>query len=116
MAKDDYYVIAYQILTYLYRCLKQDIDAKAEYLKNDSPLFKCEISENYWRYIIKHLYEQGFIEGLVIDDTINNAPAFIWKLEKTEITPHGIEFLNENSLMTKARNFLKDAKDIIPGA
>lgn len=115
MAKDDYFVIVYQILTYLYACLKQGKPVNVDYIKVGSPLFKANITEDYWRYIIEHMYKQGFVEGVVVDDTIDNAPVFIWKLEQTRITPDGIEYLNENSMMAKVRKYLKEAKDIIPG-
>ena len=32
MAKDDYQVIVYQILSYLYNCLKKGIDIEPDYL------------------------------------------------------------------------------------
>lgn len=35
-------------------------------------------------------------------------------LEETIITPKGIEYLFENSLLEKAKRTLKDAKEIIP--
>ncbi|MCC8192152.1 MAG: YjcQ family protein [Ruminococcus sp.] len=37
------------------------------------------------------------------------------KLDNIAITPSGIEFLQNNSTMAKAKNFLKTLKEIIPG-
>ena len=38
MAKDDYYVIVYQILAYLYRCLKEGENVDGKMLQWDSPI------------------------------------------------------------------------------
>lgn len=112
MAKDDYFVIAYQILAYLYNSLKKGRTIEEQYLKQDSPLFKTKLNEKYWKYIIRNLEEEGFIRGLAIgwlnDDLV------ITGLEQMEITPKGIDYLCNNSLMEKAKKFLKGAKEIVP--
>ena len=38
MSRDDYFVLVYQILAYLYTCLKEGQQADPDYLKPDSPL------------------------------------------------------------------------------
>lgn len=45
MAKDDYGVIIYQILSYLYNCLKKDIKVDKSYLEPQGELFN--INTNY---------------------------------------------------------------------
>lgn len=114
MAKDDYYVIAYQILSYLYNSLKKGRDVEEALLRHDSPLFKVKLNERYWQYIIRNLKEEGYIQGFIgqwLDDIY-----VISHLDKTEITPKGIDYLCENSLMEKAKAFLKEAKEIVPFA
>ena len=54
MAKDDYYVIVYQVLAYLYRQLKDGKPVDPDMLRHDSPLLK--INESYWAYVIENLY------------------------------------------------------------
>lgn len=49
MAKEDYPVIVYQILAYLYNCLKSDIEIDQAYLLHQSKLFN--INTNYWNSI-----------------------------------------------------------------
>ena len=39
MAKNDYPVIVYQILSYLYKCLKNGDDVQGILLNYDSPMF-----------------------------------------------------------------------------
>jgi hypothetical protein len=53
MAKDDYHVIVYKILAYLYSCLKKGENPEKEYLLCDGALFN--INHTYWLYIIKNL-------------------------------------------------------------
>lgn len=113
MAWDDYYVIAYQILLYLYGQLKRGEDIKAEYLKPNSPLFKKPLNQRYWNYIMRNLYKQGYITGLTVDENIDHA-VLIYNLEDTEITPAGIEYLCDNSFLKKVRAFIKETKEVVP--
>ena len=53
MAKDDYHVIVYQILSYLYQRLKKGEPVDVSMLAPDSPLFK--VNKRYWAYIIYNL-------------------------------------------------------------
>ena len=53
MAKDDYYVIVYKILAYLYMQLKNGENTNPDFIKNDGFLFK--INERYWNNKIVHL-------------------------------------------------------------
>ena len=111
MARDDYYVIVYQILAYLYQKLKkgQDIDPKE--ISNDCTLFK--INRKYWEYIMINMYKQGLIEGIILVN-IDNYGTKVSRLEECQITPVGIAFLNENSFIQQAKALFKDVKDIVP--
>lgn len=113
MAKDDYYVIAYRILVYLYACLKEGSPPDFDYLKPDSNDF--QVTPSYWEYIIRHLYLEGYLEGVkLIPITGRENPGI--KVESNfMITPKGIDFLQNNSAMSKAKEFLKTLKESIPG-
>ena len=110
MAKDDYYVIVYQILSYLYQCLKNGEEPEEKMLGPDSALFK--VNRKYWEYIMRHLLRDGYIEGLYVHDYIGGL--VISDYENCAITPEGIGFLLDNRFIEKARKFLKDAKEIVP--
>lgn len=117
MAKDDYYVIVYQILAYLYHCLKQGATVKPQLLSADSDYFKINgqsINQRYWAYVICNLYQKGLIDGVIFADIDNLPHPFPIKLDDCMITPDGIEYLAENSMLAKAKNFLKDIKAIVP--
>ena len=115
MSKDDYYVIAYKLLSYLYSCLKVgDYPIDIKNLTHDSYVLKIDINGLYWEYVVRHLYEDGYIDGIdVIDVCGLNFP--VVKINSwIEITPSGIDFLNNNSNMIKVKAFLKEIKEILP--
>lgn len=111
MAKDDYFVIVYQILAYLYRCLKDGEQVQESMLRHDSPLLN--INETYWSYVIENMLRQEFIEGVSVAKAWGNQCCFL-NLDSARITPKGIEYLCENTTMKKAYRFLKEAKSIVP--
>lgn len=111
MAKDDYYVIVYQILSYLYRSLKEGTEVDPKMLTFDGHLFK--INERYWLYIMKNLINDGYIDGCQV--------VIAWKkgitlsgLEDVMITPKGIDYLCDNKTIKRAYEFAKDNLQILP--
>ena len=90
MAQNDYFVIVYQVLKYLYECLKKGEKPEACYLTASA----YNIPENYWQYIILSLITEEYVKGI--------------------ITPKGISYLFENSLIEKAKRTLKDVKEMVP--
>lgn len=111
MARDDYHVIVYQILSYLYQCLKKGIAVESKNLENNCKYF--QINRDYWTYILYHMQHSGLIEGIVFVDVDNTALPVPTRLDGCRITPKGIEYLCDNSFMEKAKQFLKEAKEII---
>lgn len=110
MAKDDYYVIVYKILAYLYVQLKSGNPIDEDMLQYNGPLF--QINYSYWCYILINMTEQGFITGLQFGGMGKNK--IVKYLGECEITPAGIDYLCNNGLMQKAIRYLKDIKDITP--
>ena len=54
------------------------------------------------------------IEGVeFLDNNLGDIP-YPLEWDKCRITPNGIAYLSENSLMKKAKDFLKDIKEITP--
>lgn len=62
MAKDDYHVIVYRILAYLYACVKSGEPVDMEYLTYGTKAFP--VNESYWSYIITTLAESGYVRGV----------------------------------------------------
>ena len=111
MAKDDYHVIVYKILSYIYARLKKGEPVEPEMLMYDGGLF--QINREYWVYIFANMLEEGYINGLH-NVRAGNGYYIKEQLGNCEITPKGIEYLSENSLMKRVKNFLKDIKDLSP--
>ena len=110
MAKNDYYVIIYQILSYLYQRLKKGEDVDPRQISVESDFF--HINPRYWNYIIVNLYRQELIEGIVLIN-LDGGETRVSRLECCQITPKGIEYLTENSTIKKAEKFFKEAKDFL---
>ena len=103
LAKDDYYVIVYKLLSYLYSCLKKGTYVDIENLRD---VIKVDIVDSYWNYIILELYKEGYIDGGDINENV--------KINKNiRIKPKGIEFLESNSFVAKAKEFIKEAGEIL---
>jgi hypothetical protein len=111
MAKDDYFVFVYKVLAYLYDCLKgkKKLDfAYFEPLTKDFP-----IEESYFNYIMENLFKEGYIDGVVLVPILGEAHGKIKYTKSLEITPKGIEYLTDNSMMEKAKGFLKTTFELI---
>lgn len=108
MAQDDYFVIVYQVLKYLYDCLKRGEKPEACHLKAS----RYSVPENYWSYIVISLINENYVAGIAPVQTKNGV--VFDDLQDTIITPKGIEYLFENSLLEKAKRTLKDVKEMIP--
>lgn len=107
MAKDDYFVVMYQLLKVLYERLKagQQISDK-----EFGQLF-IELNETYWHYIVLNVANEGYIKGVREIKSLSGS-TIMWR--DVAITPKGIEYLFSNSMMERVKNALKDGKSIIP--
>lgn len=117
MAKDDFHVIVYQILAYLYQCLKHGEDIDPRMISIDSDYFKVNdqgINKKYWSYIIYQMSRLGLIEGVVFADIDGAKHQLPISWDNCMITPAGIEYLTDNSFISKAKEFLKETKAIVP--
>lgn len=111
MAKDDYFVVMYQILKMLYEALKNGHQVTDEEFSNQL----LGLNEQYWNYIIRSMNDEGFITGVFqIRAAIGTDNAGV-KFHNVQITPQGIEYLFSNGMMERVKNTLKDIKGIVPG-
>ena len=109
MAKDDYFVMVYRILTYLYECFKQGE-------RPDTCVFGPDalgINSGYWGNIMESLLSEGYIKGICVVPHMGGG--FGIKILELRITQKGIEFLQDNSKMAKVKEFLKPFKETVPG-
>ena len=112
MAKNDYYTVVYYVLSYLYECLKVGQKPKREIL--DLSTYPERISDAYLIYIYKNLINDKYLDGITFVSLprleIDKNVEYFKNYEDAVITPKGIEFLQENSLMRKAYDIVKDFK------
>ena len=101
MARDDFFVIVYQVLKYLYECLKNGERVEADYLRAQM----YSIPESYWGFILSSLINEQYISGITVIQ-VKGGVAF-GDLQDATITPKGIEFLFENTLIQKVKRTLK---------
>ena len=84
--------------------------------KQESPCFSCgecqNIPENYWQYIMLSLITEEYVKGIVVNHTKDGV--LLGGLPDAIITPKGISYLFENSLIEKAKRTLKDVKEMVP--
>lgn len=109
MAKDDYFVLVYKLLRYLYRCLKENTAVSREIVSPDTKDFP--IGQEYFSYLLSHLLADGYIEGLVEVGRIGS-PTLFQETTGLSITPKGIAYLEENATMKRVGELLGPAGEI----
>ncbi len=112
MARDDYFVIVYKILKYLYECLKL---GETPDIYNILTAETYGVNQSYFEYIITELFEEGYIKGVSMINSIGRVTPTIKITPNITIKPKGIEYLQDNSTIAKAKNFLKEIKETVPG-
>lgn len=113
MKKDDYFVIVYRILAYLYECLKKGEKPSAEYLEHGTEAFP--VNQIYWSCIVRSLQERGYIKGVHIIPVVGADDGVVEITPSVHITMEGVVFLQENSTFERVKKFLKEIKEIVPG-
>lgn len=111
MASDDYFVIVYRILCYLYVQLKNGEPINEEYLMPTGKLFK--INNTYWMFIMESLINDGYISNVCVMDDILEGK-HVCNLQEAQITTKGIKYLLDNSFLNRVKEFLKETKEMTP--
>ena len=80
--------------------------------------YKVRLNDEYVKSIYKNIYKDAYIDGLKIISVprlgSDEAHEFIRDYKNITITSKGIEFLSENSMMAKAKEFIKDFGTLLP--
>ena len=106
----DNFKIIYRILKYLEEHLGEehvDIDKISHE--------RLGISFLRWEAILRMMQEEGYIKGLVYEQTMSDSLPHLVTPMRPTITIKGLEYLTENTMMKKVENTLKAVKEIIPG-
>lgn len=102
MAKDDYFVIVYKVLSFLYQCLKSGVQPSYAAAKE---LAGC--NDVYWDTLFNNLIDDGYIKADVVA-TWNNK-----YVDKISITTQGVAYLENNSAMHAVKDFLGKAFEAV---
>lgn len=111
MARDDYDVIVFKVLLYLYAVLKRKALFSAEDFYNK--IGYEHINNDYFVDVLWMMTHDGLIEGLGFIHTWNNERRLCSELEEVRITSEGIHYLKENSRMNKIKEVLLNDIDTI---
>lgn len=106
MAHDDMYVVMYKIIAYIYACMRKGEEP-------DPDMYSAEalgVPKAYWDTVMNELIGHGFVAGIAVMST---PYGFVVDRRRPRVTMEGVAFLEENSMMGKAKAFLKEAKDVI---
>lgn len=108
MPRDDYFRLVFKILTELYTALKAG--ERIDVAKLTDEAFK--IPQAYWAEIMHNLLDDGYVKGYTVRRYLSGT--VITGLEDMQITPKGMEYLQENNMMRKVLTYLKEVGEIVP--
>lgn len=109
MANNDYGMVVFHVLDKLHRSLKGGYAIHLEDLMADTKTFP--IDERYWRAVLTDLIGEGYIDGIVAFRRMGGY-AFKEDPDGIRLTARGAEYLDNNSLMAKARDAIGPVLDI----
>lgn len=105
----DNFKIIYRILKYLEEHMGEETVAI------DRISHEClNISFLRWESLLRMMQEEGYIKGLVYEQTMSDSSPHVVLPIRPKITIKGLEYLEDNGLMKKAAETLKTIKAIIP--
>lgn len=107
MAKNDMYVVMYKIVAYLYDCMKKGVEPDENMLSADA----LGIPEQYRLDIFEELAVHRYISGATVRHFLGGD---MLDFDRPRVTMEGVQFAQENTMMAKAAQFLRDAKASIP--
>lgn len=103
MSSDDYWVVAYKVLSYLYACMKAG-------RRVDVPVARAlaGVNESYFGEVVRGLQAKGLVSGFHFDGlsgAVIDSQASAYRDEPV-VTMDGALFVRENSNMERAKSFL----------
>lgn len=106
----DNFKMIYRILKYLEEHLgESNLDMEA--VSHE----RLGISYLRWEALLKLMQEEGYIKGLVYQQTMSDSQPHVVEPIRPSITIAGLEYLAENGIMKKIAEAAKQVKSIIPG-
>lgn len=106
----DNFKLIYQILKHLEIHLGEE-DLEIDKISHE----QLGVSFIRWEALLRMMQEDGYIKGLVYEQTMSDSSPHVVMPIRPKITIKGLEYLSENSMMKKVGDTLKKVKEIIPG-
>ncbi|SFI35661.1 YjcQ protein [Pseudobutyrivibrio sp. OR37] len=111
MARDDYNVIVFKILVYLYAVMKNNrIFNQKEF---DKAIGRKDINEEYLLRVYKLMEDEGLIKNALFAEVWGNDLIALFEEKDLIITAQGIRYLEDNDKMKEVGQFLKQKVDTI---
>ena len=111
MAKDDYYVIVFKILVYLYAVFRgKEVFRQERY---DKAIGKKNINEEYLLRIYKMMSDEGYIEKLSFTRAWGSDLIPLFDEGELKIMQKGIDHIETNDKMKTAGRYLAEKADTI---
>ena len=101
MPRDDYFVIVYRILKYLYGRFQEGEAPNPD--KFNAEAF--DVAPGYWANILESMNDDGYVKNLVLIPRVGGAPGI--RTDNLKITSFGIRYLEYDEDMQKAKELLK---------
>lgn len=111
MAKDDYDVIVFKLLTYYYACLKRKVAFDKTAL--DKLISKKDVAEEYFNDILRMMQDEGLIDGVSTKKIWGGEYIITSDLSEIRITPSGIRYLKDNSKMQEILDAVKNTVGLL---
>lgn len=105
----DNFKIIYRILKYLEEHLGEE-NINLDKISHD----RLGISFLRWEALLRMMQEEGYIKGLVYEQTMSDSSPHVVLPINPKITIRGLEYLEENGFMKKAAETLKTIKEMVP--
>lgn len=104
------FTVIYRILNAFHKAMDED-SFNADLISAE----RLKISKNRRRKLLIMLIKNGYIENAEIKKYVDEDTPDVVLLPTATITLKGLEYLEDNSMMKKAKEVMKDIKEFIPG-
>ena len=101
MAADDFDVVVFKVLSYLYQCIKDGVEPNP-----DKAQEFARINPVYWHAVVSDLVDRKLAAATTVK--------FLGKTQYHDlrITSAGVDYLSESPKMRKVKDFLGSALDV----
>lgn len=101
MAFDDFDVIVYKVLSYIYACLRKGVYPN---LDKAQEIARC--NDVYWKSVIRSMCDDGYLIGICFKEYLDKGLTPMASPKELGISQKGARYLKENSKMAEVKKHL----------